>query len=212
MVHIEDYLPLRIKKIDHIRDFCISEDPLFEVIENLNLEWVKNTSPLEADINGVVKWEEMLDLTPDADADLDERRFAIQAALGKRLPYTWATVYRIVEALCGKGNFEFTRDEPFTLTVKLRMDSLSNMRAVLEMLEEIIPMHILLIGEQTLTFGDVEISIGSAEYIKEIFETPFNFEEYKKWLTAKAYIALPLVSVHIYETPIYEDTNKSQEG
>lgn len=204
MVHIEDYLPLRIKKIDHIRDFCIAEDPLFQTIENLNIEWLKNTSPLEADLDGIIKWEELLSITPDPDEDLDERRFAIQAALGKRIPYTWATVYRIVEALCGKGNFDLLRDEPFTLTCKLRMDSLSNMKAVLEMLEEIIPCHILLIGEQTLTFGDIEISIGSAEYITEILETPFNFEEYKKWLTTTAYLAFPVKTTEVYETPIYQ--------
>lgn len=148
----EDYLPTRFKSIKEFYDFCIANDPEFENAQEIKDKALNNRFQDTADIDGVKIWERILNITPNTSDTLEDRRFRIISILQKRTPYTWAQLHKMMEALCGKDGYKLQKGY-FVLMVYLAMDSQSKLKSVLQMLRDVVPMHILLEITQLLEYN-----------------------------------------------------------
>ena len=148
----EDYLPARFRTIKEFYDFCLANDPEFDNTEELTNKGVNNRFPDSADIDGVQIWEKILNITPNTSDTLEDRRFRIIANLQKRTPYTWSQLHKMMSALCGEDGYELKKGY-FVLMVYLAMDSQSKLKSVIQMLREVVPMHILLEISQLLYYN-----------------------------------------------------------
>lgn len=159
----EDYLPARFKNIKEFYDFCIAQDPEFDNAQAIREKGINNTFPQDVDIDGAKMWETALGIKPNASDTLEDRRFRILTKLQQRTPYTWAQLHKMMKALCGEDGYELKKGY-FTLMVYLAMDSQSKLKSVLRMLEDVVPMHILLEITQLLEY---HFEIGILSYTRK---------------------------------------------
>lgn len=149
MAHIENYLPYRLAQITEFKDLCLAENPEFDGMDQVREKWLKNKFPTEADLDGIKIFEKILDLHP-ADTDtVEDRRFKVLSNLNERLPYSWIQLHRMLAAICGWDGYEL-KLEHFILTVYLAMDSHSKLNSVISMLQNVLPMHLLINIEQAI--------------------------------------------------------------
>ena len=149
MANIEQYLPGRMAQIKEFMDLCLAENPEFDDMEAVRKKWLNNKFPTQADEDGIAMFEKILDLHPSDSDTLEDRRFRVLTKLNERLPYTWIQLHRMMAALCGWDGYEL-KLEHFVLTVYLAMDSRSKLNSVIDMLRDVIPMHILIDIEQAV--------------------------------------------------------------
>lgn len=138
--HIEHYLPFRIRQITEARELCFAENPEFDEIAAVAEKWGKNRFPLEADIDGIKKFEEMLDLKPKDGDTLEDRRMRVVAKLNSRVPYTEIELRRLLAAICGWGGFEL-QIVGYELWVWVSMRSFNELDIIYNMLLEFVPEH-----------------------------------------------------------------------
>lgn len=162
----EEHLPRRFKTIKEFYDFCMAQDPEFENAEAIKNKGLNNVFPKDVDIDGARMWETALGITPNANDTLEDRKFRILTVLQQRTPYTWAQLHRMMEALCGKDGYEIKKGY-FTLMVYIAMESVSQLRSVLRMLEDVVPMHILLDITQLLNYA---FNVDIYSYVKNTGE------------------------------------------
>lgn len=149
---LEDRLPIRFYSIQEFYDFCIAWNPEFDKLYQDQEKWRKNVFQDQADIDGIRMWEKVLSITPEATDTLEDRRFRIISDLQKRTPYTWNQLHKMLNALCGEGNYELKKGY-FTLMLYLSMNSQSKLNSVIRMLQDVVPMHILLEITQLLEYN-----------------------------------------------------------
>lgn len=152
MANIEKYLPTRFYSIKEFYDYCIAWNPEFDKIYQDQAKWRKNVFPDQADIDGIRLWEKVFGITPESSATLEDRRFKILTELQKRTPYTWNQLHKMLDALCGEGHYELKKGY-FTLMLYLSMDTQSKLKSVMNMLQDIVPMHILIDVTQLLYYN-----------------------------------------------------------
>lgn len=140
----ENYLPSRLSVINEFHDFCVANDPEFDNAGERLAKGLNNRFPDTADIDGVKRWEGILGITPNASDTLEDRRFRILTYFQKRTPYTWPVLHRMMAFLCGEDNYSLEKEEDFILKASISLNSESKLKSVIRMLEEVVPMHILI--------------------------------------------------------------------
>lgn len=110
-------------------------------------------------INGIKRWEKNLKITPYADDTLADRRYRIKVRLNETLPYTYRTVYRILENLCGKDGFTFeVKHNIYTVVVRIALIVKKMFDAVVDLLRRILPANMVL---------DIELMYNTWEHVHE---------------------------------------------
>lgn len=177
----EDYLPTRFHSIKEFYDFCIASDPEFENAQEIKDKGINNRFQDTADINGIRIWEKILNITPNTSDTSEDRRFRIISVLQKRTPYTWSQLHKMMEALCGKDGYELKKGY-FTLMVYLAMDSQSQLKSVMQLLREVVPMHILLDITQLLYYNLDIVLLSWRRNDLNITILPYQIREYAQGL------------------------------
>lgn len=196
----EDKLPARFQSINEFYDFCIAQNPEFENAEAIRDKGLNNVFPQDIDIDGAKLWETALGITPNASDTLEDRKFRILTVLQQRTPYTWAQLHKMMEALCGKDGYELKKGY-FTLMVYLAMESVSQLKSVLRMLEEVVPMHIVLDITQLLNY---QFNIDIFSYLRnngEITILPYQQREGAFSIRPKT-VALPVMLGRLIIKPL----------
>lgn len=140
-----DYLPSYMQDYKEIKAIMDTEDvqlsKIWEDTEDvLNDQFVKDATE-----NGVRRWEKILGITPKGDFSMDERKFNILARLNEQLPYTMEVLKSMLTSLCGWNGYTLRLDhQDYLLLVKLSLSNKSNIDAVKEMLDRIVPANILI--------------------------------------------------------------------
>lgn len=158
--HIERYLPDKLAEIEEIAQACLAANPEFDSDSLKREKWVRNKSAREADIDGITVFEKIYGIKPSSQDSLEDRRLRVIAKMNENLPYTWIKLHDMVMALCGKDGYTMSLSD-FVLTVKLAMESQSQLYSVVDMLSDVVPMHILLDITQRL---DHTIDITALSY------------------------------------------------
>lgn len=102
-----------------------------------------NLFVLTSDLAGVKRRENILGISPLDSDTLEERRYKVLLKWYDTYPYTEADLNNRLTRLCTDGNYSLTIDSTaMTLEVKLGLSNKKNFTAMLELLEELVPLHI----------------------------------------------------------------------
>lgn len=93
--------------------------------------------------NGIRRRESLYKIYPKDTDSLEDRRYRLQARENGRIPYTIRTLKQKLEILCGKDGYEVILENR-KLTVKIGLIRKERFADTLKMLEEMVPLDILL--------------------------------------------------------------------
>lgn len=145
------YLPLELKKIEEITEFLRATAPEFDEARYLKEHWLANRFPWQAQEDGLRVWEKILQIKPNTSDSIENRRIRVIAKLNERTPYTFRQLWMMMAAICGVDGFDL-KLEHFMLMVTLSMESHEKLDAVMEMLSDVLPMHIYVAVTQLIEF------------------------------------------------------------
>jgi hypothetical protein len=137
---LRDYLPPVLQKARELRALldCAEQPEIDRLWEAAETVWREQFID-SAETEGLARWEKMLHLPPDGDAEA--RRRAILLRLREVLPFTWHTLDAAMEALCGKYKYEMTPDfSRYALLVRITLSA--PMAAVRALLARWLPANI----------------------------------------------------------------------
>lgn len=135
-----ELLPDHLKEVTEISEVVesiqVETDLLFteryRIIDNQFLE--------KADEYGVLRLEEIYNLTENKGLELEERKFALRTLMLERRPTTLLFLKTQIALLCGEDGFEFIFDhENYHIIVYLELEKSSELNAVYKLLSAVIP-------------------------------------------------------------------------
>lgn len=99
----------------------------------------------DATEKGVLRWERVLGIVPQATLSLNERKFTILARLNEQLPFTLKNLENLLRILCGEDGFTVQiNPSGYTLIVKIALTAKKNYSDVEQMLKRIVPANLLI--------------------------------------------------------------------
>lgn len=138
-----DYLPLFMQEYRELAVIMDAEqtniDRLWAEAENA----LADQFILEATVNGVMRWESMLGISPKDTDTLDERKFRILTKLNQELPYTLRKLEQALINLCGVDGFHIELNAAeYHINVKLALSNENNYQEVVNTLTKMIPANL----------------------------------------------------------------------
>jgi hypothetical protein len=109
-------------------------------------------------LEGVTRWETILQLVPRASDTLSDRKSKIQARINTLLPFTMRRLDELLRALCGEGNYSIDLDHNnYTLIVSVTVGSRNLLSDVGTLTRHIVPANLALeIAIQFNTWGIIK--------------------------------------------------------
>ena len=143
MSRIIDDIPYELQGVKDYQQIGLAVDSyaelLFEELEQIN----KNRNILTADDDTIKMYEEILDIIPQADATLEERRYAIWLRMTSKIPYTEQWLRHWLNNLLGKNNYLLVFDYAnYSFILKITLSDSKNFDSIVAMLDTIVPAHI----------------------------------------------------------------------
>ena len=133
-VKLERYYPNVIANADEFRQLSVLEYDEFKTIWQANCKWFYNTFVYKADLQGIKRWEDMLNLTSKSTETLEDRRINILIKLNSMLPYTIRRLQQILDIRYGENNAIATTTKKYELLIDFNDETelvASSMRAIL---------------------------------------------------------------------------------
>lgn len=142
MRNLIHYLPQYMQEYSEIQKIMEAEQPEINLMwQDVNKVWA-NQFLLDATIDGVERWENMLHILPKSTDTLDERKFRILSLWNQELPYTYRKLEEILTTLCGAEGYSIVLDtDNYYIQVILALDNISNVEAVENLLHKMIPVN-----------------------------------------------------------------------
>lgn len=98
-----------------------------------------------ATVNGVERWEKILDIKPRGTDSLNARKFRILSRLNEQLPYTLPVLKNMLQSLCGEDGYSVeVQNELYTLKVKIALVAKSNFDDVDVLLRRVVPANMII--------------------------------------------------------------------
>ena len=137
---LSEHLPQYIQDYREIREILDCEQGEFDRLWIAKDQILNNAFVYDADESGVGRYEKILGMIKKPSDTLDERKFHIIVKMNEQLPYTIASLKENLAKLCGVDGFAvvqlFTQ---YQLEIKVALTAKSNLDAVKEMVERVIP-------------------------------------------------------------------------
>lgn len=159
-VNLIEWLPDALKDFYEFIKKFEAENPEFDFIYDIWCKWRENLFPRTADNDGLMRFEDLLDIRPLPGDTIEDRRFRVIAKLNSRLPYTEIRLRQILAAILGWDDFEL-QIVGLELFLWISLKSQSQIRTLVDLLLEIVPENMLfrvINTMQTLT----EVCMGAA--------------------------------------------------
>lgn len=136
-------LPEMLKPIQDLKALCNRYGVELEKLYSNISEILDNQFISTASVDIIAKWEERLEIVPNATDTLEERRFRVLSKINDKPPYTFYYVENKLAELCGKDNFRLIlTPEVYELSIELSDESLSNTETIVKWLKQLIPANI----------------------------------------------------------------------
>lgn len=91
----------------------------------------------------IVRWEEMLQITPNTDDTIDDRRFRVKTKVMERLPYSLRVIQQKLDTLCPDGYVMTISEDRTEINIRLMLKSKKMVKDVGELMEEILPLNMI---------------------------------------------------------------------
>ncbi|MCQ2599678.1 MAG: YmfQ family protein [Alphaproteobacteria bacterium] len=144
IVNVNNYLPPVVKDAREFKRIADAENPEFNLQwENIDVLWA-NQYVMESTIEGVERWEKIINILPRANDTLQDRKIRILSYINRTLPCTMKVLLNYLESVCGSGNYSAILD-PVAYTLQIKTIGLSEfaIEDVSEMLDIMIPADIV---------------------------------------------------------------------
>ena len=135
-----DYLPTYMQEYLEIKSIMETEHPEIDAIWSACERTLADQFIMDATEYGVMRWEDMLNISPKATDTLDERKFRILARLNRELPYTLTKMKESLTVLCGADGFVIDlQANKYHIDIKLAVGNHNNYDEVQKILNTMIP-------------------------------------------------------------------------
>ena len=138
-----DYLPPYMREYMEIKAITGAEQPEIDALWSSMERIFADQFIMDATEYGVMRWENMLKISPKATDTLDERKFRILTRLNQELPYTLMRLKEALTTLCGADGFSIDlQADNYHIEVKLALGNHNNYQAVVDLLTKMIPANL----------------------------------------------------------------------
>lgn len=140
-----DCLPPFPKQFREIREIMRVANDETDNIDK-QIQWVLNSAfILDCDEYGIKKYENMLNIKPSSKDTLDSRKKRVLTRWNEFLPYTYRTLLRKLNLLCG-NDFEVFADfeTDYRLVIITHLGTYGQVEEVNSLLERILPQNIVI--------------------------------------------------------------------
>lgn len=103
-VRLQRYFPDVLAPAKEFKALAEAENPEFKLLWDAAWKWMANTFVYDTDEQGLERWEQMLHLTPEPDASIDDRRAEILRCINSDRPYTERKFQDLLDGYYGEGN------------------------------------------------------------------------------------------------------------
>jgi len=139
-----DYLPEFLAAIREMKLIASAEQPEITLLLGYVNEGLQNQFVIDANEAGLMRYEALLGIENKQGITLDERRFSVLAKLGENGIYNLQYLKDRLAALCGEDGYSLRVDENrYFIEIKVALVSKNNLRAVAEMVDQIIPCNLI---------------------------------------------------------------------
>lgn len=176
-----DYLPDIMKGFAEFVEIAEAEqktkEQLWEDVYNMFSQGYVST---ETEV-GARRWEKTLGIVPKDTDSIEVRNFRIRGKLLRDLPYTYRTLQKMLNGICGENGYSINMDmDTSSIEIKVALKSKEFKDEVSILAEDVIPAHILL--SVTLMYNTHRMIMRTgkthgelSQYThKQIRETPFE--------------------------------------
>lgn len=141
-VNLSDYLPQVIRDAAEFQAICTAENPeltqVFTCLENV----MADQFVLDATVNGVSRWEKIIEIAPIADT-LEERKAEILQRMNEQIPYTYRMFDNVLTVMLGADgyNLELQAND---YILKIHLYTSSKAKKVSSLARRIVPANLML--------------------------------------------------------------------
>lgn len=143
--HMLDYLPEIMKRYAEFIEIAVAEQKVKEKLWNdVEHMFKQGFVSLETDI-GAKRWEKTLKLTPKDTDSIDIRNFRIRGKLLQDLPYTYRTLKRMLDGICGEKGYDINMDiDNYTIDIRVALISKEYRDEVAILTDDIVPANLII--------------------------------------------------------------------
>lgn len=142
-VKVQRYYPNVIANADEFKQLSLLENEEFKIVWQANCKWFYNTFVYKVDLQGIKRWEDMLNLTPKSTETLEDRRINILVKLNSMLPYTIKRLQQILDIRYGENNVIATTTKKYELLIDFNYKTELNIGSMRAILRCIIPANLM---------------------------------------------------------------------
>ncbi len=138
------WMPI-LRKLKEFKEIAKTEEPELRYILEAIDRTLNNMFIETADEQGIKHFESMLGIYPEAEDNLEMRRFRVLAKWNDKVPYTFKELYNRLLSLCGGDISSFDIQEHFTeywLEVQTHLGVSGTFDEVTRLLEEMLPANL----------------------------------------------------------------------
>lgn len=140
-----NYLPKFLADIEEIKaimDSCQGN------IDNIEIELdniLKDLFVKDATLNGIERYENMLDILPKLTDSLEIRKANILLKYNQTLPFTLENLILMLNSVCGENNYTIKIIyEEFKINIRINLDKKELENEIFEFLDRIVPANMLI--------------------------------------------------------------------
>lgn len=161
------YLPNFMIQIEEIREILNSfEEEIISIEVEIN-KILKNLFINDADLNGVKRYEKILEIVPKLTESIEIRKGKILSKYNQILPFTLENLILMLNSICGENKYILWIDyENFILNFRLDLEKKELKESIYSFLDRVVPVNMIL--NYDLNYNKWEdLNIYSWEYLNK---------------------------------------------
>ena len=177
-VKLIEHLPLFIQEYREITNIMNSENPEFQLLCNES-ERIKNNQFIQTcDLEGISRFEKLLNIIPSPDDTLESRISRILVRWNDVVPYTWKFFIRKLDTLCGVGNYDVIPNfNEYALKIITHLDLHGQIEELENLIDYMIPVNIVVNAENELNYSlENEMFISTGTCICKMYELTDSYK------------------------------------
>lgn len=133
-----------MKKYNEMQSIMKTEQIQIEIAEMELENTVNNAFIMSCNLNGILRYESMLGIIPNPYDTLEARQIRVMARWNNMMPYTYRELIKMLDVLCGKGNYVLAPDfNNYSLGIITNLPLSSQLEELEKLIYNIIPCNLV---------------------------------------------------------------------
>jgi hypothetical protein len=139
-----NYYPDNLQNIAEFKEISRVVDKEIAKLQEAINNAFKDRFIRELTIDGILRWESILKITPKGTETQEDRRFRIAARLFDELPYTMIVLKEKLALLCGKDGYKVNLEQTkYKITIKVELTAKHQVEEIRKVLAKMIPANMM---------------------------------------------------------------------